>query len=112
MNRVDRSMKNKTMNRCTPFLVHTSTVKKSAATISSQCRLRNSFQVVFQLRSGAGSLPVRSRISALTTVDQPVSFTRSNFRTMRNNVVLARRPFLAPDGFLAERNKIQPVARF
>jgi hypothetical protein len=42
-----------------------STVNKSAATISSQCRLRNSFQVVFRLRSGAGSMPCRRRISAI-----------------------------------------------
>src|SRR3984893_8520179 len=55
--RVDNSMKNSTMNRCSPRRVHTSTVKKSAATISSQCWLRNSFQVVFRLRSGAGSIP-------------------------------------------------------
>src|SRR5215467_3844548 len=38
--RVDNSTKNSTMNVCRPFRVHTSTVKKSAATISSQCRLR------------------------------------------------------------------------
>src|SRR5437660_8309159 len=63
--RVDNSMKNSTMNRCSPRRVHTSTLKKSAATISSQCRLRNSFQVVFRLRSGAGSIPCRSRISAI-----------------------------------------------
>src|SRR5579864_9397453 len=37
--RVASSMKNSTMNRCSPRRVHTSTVKKSAATISSQCRL-------------------------------------------------------------------------
>jgi hypothetical protein len=45
------------MNRCSPRRVHTSTVKKSAATISSQCWLRNSFQVVFRPRSGAGQIP-------------------------------------------------------
>src|SRR2546427_266761 len=39
--------------------------EETAATISSQCRLRNSFQVVFRLRSGAGSIPCRSRISAI-----------------------------------------------
>jgi len=40
-----------------PFSGPHFTVKKSAATISSQCRLRNSFQLVFRLRSGAGSMP-------------------------------------------------------
>ena len=44
-------MKNSTTKRCNPWRVHTSTVKKSAATISFQCRLRNSFQLVFRLRS-------------------------------------------------------------
>ena len=63
--RVDNSMKNRTMNRCNPRRVHTSTVKKSAATISSQCCVRNSFQVVFRIRSGAGSIPCRLRISAI-----------------------------------------------
>ena len=63
--RVARSIKNSTRNRCSPRRVQTSTVKKSAATTNSQCRLRNSFQVVFQLRSGTGSMPCRSRISAI-----------------------------------------------
>ena len=38
--RVDNSMKKSTRNRCSPRRVHTSTVKKSAATISSQCRVK------------------------------------------------------------------------
>ncbi len=78
--RVDNSMKNSTMNRWSPRRVHTSTVKKSAATASSQCRLRNSFQVVFRLRSGAGSIPCRSRISAivLRAISCPVPFEMSN----------------------------------
>lgn len=59
--RVDKSM-NRTRNRCNPRRVHTSTVKKSAATIWPQCRDRNSFHVVFRFRSGAGSSPCRSRI--------------------------------------------------
>src|SRR5215469_6482272 len=50
-------MKNSTMNRRRPLPVQTSTVKKSAATISSQCCVRNSFQHVLQLRSGAGPCP-------------------------------------------------------
>jgi hypothetical protein len=55
--RVDNSTKNSTMKRRNPLRVQTSTVKKSVATISSQCRLRNSLHVVFLLRSGAGSIP-------------------------------------------------------
>src|SRR3954447_6441637 len=63
--RVDKSMKKSTRNRCSPLRVHTSTVKKSAATISFQCRARNSFQVVLRFRSGAGSIPCRSRMAAM-----------------------------------------------
>src|SRR5262249_1439620 len=54
---VDRSMKNRTVNRFRPVHVHTSTVKKSVAMICDQCRRRNSFHVVFRFRSGAGSMP-------------------------------------------------------
>jgi len=77
--RVDNSIKNSTMYRCSPRRVHTSTVKKSAATSRSQCWLRNSFHLVFRLRSGAGSIPCRSRISAIVLrarscprLDQPL----------------------------------------
>src|SRR5215469_12765043 len=63
--RVARSMKNRTTNRCKPRRVHTSTVKKSVATIISQCLLRNSCHVVFRFRSGAGSIPCRCRIAAI-----------------------------------------------
>jgi len=38
--------------------VHTSTVKKSAATIRSQCRLKNSFQVVLRFLSGVQTDPL------------------------------------------------------
>ena len=62
--RVDKSIKNKTRKRLKPLAVQTSTLKKSAATISSQCRVRN-FQVVFGLLSGAGSIPCRCRILAI-----------------------------------------------
>jgi len=55
--RVDSSIKKRTMNPCSPLWVYTSTVKKSAATISSQCRVRNSFQAVLRLRCGARSRP-------------------------------------------------------
>ena len=55
--RVESSMKKSTTKRYNPARLHTSTVKKSLATICSQCLLRNSFQVVFRLRSGAGSMP-------------------------------------------------------
>ena len=54
-----------TIKRVRPLGIHTSTVKKSDATICSQCRSRNSFQVVFRLRSGAGSIPCRFRILAI-----------------------------------------------
>jgi len=45
--------------------VQASMVKKSAATIRSQCCVRNSFQVVLRSRSGAGSIPCRANISAI-----------------------------------------------
>lgn len=63
--RVDSSMKNSTTNRRKPGLVHTSTAKISVATISSQCRPKNSFQVVFRIRTGAGSTPRRSKMPAI-----------------------------------------------
>jgi hypothetical protein len=37
----------------------------TGATIWSQCRLRNSFQVIFRLRSGAGSMPCLFRMFAI-----------------------------------------------
>src|SRR5262249_16351911 len=43
--RVDRSIKNRTVNRFRPVHVHTSMVKKSVAIILDQCRRRNSFHV-------------------------------------------------------------------
>ncbi len=55
------SMKNRITNRCRPRRVQASIVKKSAATIRSQCCVRNSFQVVFRSRSGPGSIPCRLR---------------------------------------------------
>ncbi len=58
-------MKKRTTKRVNPFGVHTSTVKKSDATVWSKCLLRNSFQVVFWLRSGAGSIPCCFRILAI-----------------------------------------------
>src|SRR5688572_28438279 len=55
--RVDTSMMNSTMNRRCPRRVHTSTVKKSATAISSQCRLRNSFQVcTYPMRRGIDAM--------------------------------------------------------
>ena len=50
--------------RFNPVQVQTSTVKKSVATISSQCWVRNSRHVVLRLRSGAGSMPFRFRMFA------------------------------------------------
>jgi hypothetical protein len=38
-------------------------VKKSPATIRCQCWVRNSFQVVVRLRSGAGWMPCRSGLN-------------------------------------------------
>jgi len=63
--RVSKSMKNRTRKRVSPLRVQTSIVKKSAATIRSQWRLRNSFQVVCRFRSGAGSMPCRRSIAAI-----------------------------------------------
>jgi hypothetical protein len=40
--RVSNSMKNRAIKRCSPRRVHISTVKNSAATITSQCRVKNS----------------------------------------------------------------------
>jgi hypothetical protein len=40
-------------------------MEKSATTISSQCRVRNSFQVVFQFGSWAGSILCRFSISVV-----------------------------------------------
>jgi hypothetical protein len=57
--------KNSTRNRCSPLVVQTSTVKKSVATMSSQCWVRNSRHVVLRLRSGAGSMPCLFRMSAM-----------------------------------------------
>jgi len=50
------------LNRCSPRRVHTSTVKKSAATISYQCRVRNSFQVVLlgPLRRRLAAVPLQN----------------------------------------------------
>ena len=63
--RVDKSVKNRITNRCSRLRVQASMVNKSVATISFQCCVRNSFQVVFQIRSDAGSMPCRRRISAM-----------------------------------------------
>src|SRR5215472_3742714 len=63
--RVESSMRKRTINRCRPFGLQTSMVKKSDATICSQCRVRNSCQVVFRLRSGAGSMPWAFRMLAM-----------------------------------------------
>ena len=53
----DTSMKKNAGNLVKPIRVQAATVKKSVATMTSRCRHRNSFQVVFRLRSGAGSRP-------------------------------------------------------
>ena len=48
-----------------PRRVQASMVKKSAATITSRCRHRNSFQLVFPSRCGAGSIPCSLRMLAI-----------------------------------------------
>jgi hypothetical protein len=53
------------MNLVKPWRVQASMVKKSAATITSRWRERNSFQVVFPLRSGDGSSPCSFRMLAI-----------------------------------------------
>jgi hypothetical protein len=45
-----------------PFRPHTSMVVKSTAASTSQCAFKNVFQVVFRLRSGAGSMPCALRM--------------------------------------------------
>src|SRR6516225_3901863 len=72
--RVDNSMKNSTIKRCRPRRVQTSMVKKSAATICSQWRFRNSFHVVLHSRSGAGSIPCLWRM--LATVPRAMQYPR------------------------------------
>src|SRR5215472_5750024 len=63
-----------------PLAVQTSIVKKSAATIISQCCARNSFQVVLRLRSGAGSMPLRFQNVGHSATCQ-ITFERSAFGT-------------------------------
>ena len=63
--RVVRSIRNSTTDRVNPRRVHTSMVKKSAATSTSHCLRRNSLQLVFRLRSGAGSRPGALRMFAM-----------------------------------------------
>jgi hypothetical protein len=62
---VRRLCRRPVIKRVNPFDVPTSTVKKSDATIWSKCLLRNSFHVVFRLRSGDGSIPCCFRILAI-----------------------------------------------
>ena len=47
---------------------------QAADAISFLCRLRNSFQVVLRLRSGAGSMPCRRRMP--TIVVRPTAYPR------------------------------------
>src|SRR5262249_44609265 len=56
------------------------TVKKSAATSSSPCGARNSFQVVFFFRSDAGSAPCRFNMSAIVSM--------ANYKNWRSPAVL------------------------
>src|SRR5580698_4593123 len=68
--RVDSSIKNRTMKRLEPLGSPDLHGKKSAATIRSQCWVRKSFQVVFRIRSGAGSIALRFRMLAIVAVCQ------------------------------------------
>jgi hypothetical protein len=65
---VDRSMTKNTRYRTKPTRVHTSTVKKSAAAIASQCAFRNFDQGMCGSRSGAGPMPCSLNIRL--TVDR------------------------------------------
>src|SRR5215472_12151966 len=67
-------MKKSTRNLVNPLRVQASRVKKSAATITSRCLDRNSFQVVFRSRSGAGSSPCSFR--RLARVPRATSWPR------------------------------------
>jgi len=60
--------------RTNPTRVSTSTVKKSAAAISPRWALMKVFQLVFLLRSGAGSMPWCDRIRR--TVLRAISWPR------------------------------------
>jgi hypothetical protein len=62
---VASSITKNTRNRTNPIRVQASTVKKSAAVIISQCAERNSRQLVFRSRSGAGSIPRSFKILAI-----------------------------------------------
>ena len=65
---VDRSITKNTRYRTKPTLVQTSTVKKSAAAIPSQCAFRNFDHGMCGNRSGEGPIPLSFRIRR--TVDR------------------------------------------
>ena len=65
--RVESSMMKSTANRVSPRPVQTLMVKKSVAARTSQCVFKNSVQVVFFTRSGAGSRPCSRRTVAIVT---------------------------------------------
>jgi hypothetical protein len=70
--RVERSMKNRTIKRCRPEQVHTSTVKKSVARICSQCRARTPSMLPFDsFRSGLDTMPLQNISDRVTR--QPVT---------------------------------------
>src|SRR6516225_5118096 len=72
--RLARSLRKSTRNLVKPWRVQASMVKKSAATIPSRGRHRNSFPVVFRSPSGAGSSPCSFR--RLAMVPRPTSCPR------------------------------------
>ena len=62
---VQSSMQNRTMNRCSPRLVHTSTLKKSVATTTPNAGSETPSTSYFGSAPVLGSMPCRSRICAI-----------------------------------------------
>src|SRR6187200_1559396 len=83
--RVDRSIKNKTRKRFKPLAVQTSTVKKSAATISSQCRVRKLLRRRFPVPLRCGFDPVLTKNGSDCAPGHLVSEIR--YRTLNSAIV-------------------------
>src|SRR6516164_10546570 len=80
--RVFNVMTKNTTYRTRPLSVSTSTVKKSAAAMPSQCAARKVFHDVFAPRSGAGSMPWSLRIAliVLRATSWPTPFSPPRIR--------------------------------
>src|SRR5215831_8571550 len=103
-------MRKSTRNLVKPLHVQASMVKKSAATITSCCLDRNSFQVVFRSRSGAGSSPCCFTMLAIVPratswpklasapwiLIAPISILGGHLYHQRLDLVLRTRPAWAP----------------